>query len=274
MARRPRLPLLWLAITLGTVVGGVVFVYWWERQLPARLAGAAARGELDACLRYSDQLNALSWLPARSPLEQGRCRRDKAAQLWQQGRWAEALGLQRQLLNSPAAGRADHQRFQDWQSNLHRVALERFRAGDLKGALAALAPLGEKHRSDGNALGDQLVLNWNRNRLESERASKLVAQARWWEALDSLHRIDHPWWQRRADPLNTKVDQGLARLKGQEREHDGHGEVPHTVPVAQLDAEVSRRIAGGMDEWKAFQAGCQAVGGKVMEAGPDTVCQR
>jgi hypothetical protein len=29
-----------------------------------------------------------------------------------------------------------------------------------------------------------------------------------------------------------------------------------------------------MDEWKAFQAGCQAVGGKVMEAGPDTVCQR
>jgi hypothetical protein len=274
LASRPRLPLLWLAITLGTVLAGVAFVYWWERQLPARLAEAASRGQLEACLRYSDQLNALSWLPARSPLEQGRCRRDKAAQLWRQGQWGQALALQRQLLNSPAGGRADQQRFHDWQADLHRTAVERFRAGDLKGAMAALEPLGERHRSDGNALGDQLMLNWNRNRLEWERASTLVAKARWWEALDSLHRIDHPWWQRRAQPLSARVNEALEKLKGEEREHDGHGEVPHTVPLAQLDAEVSRRIAGGMNEWKAFEAGCQALGGKVVEAGPDTVCQR
>jgi len=110
--------------------------------------------------------------------------------------------------------------------------------------------------------------------LEWERASKLVDQARWWEALDSLHRIDHPWWQRRAQALNGKVEEGLKRLKGQDREHDGHGDLPQSVPVAQLDAEVGRRIAAGMDEWKAFQAGCQALGGRVVEAGPETACQR
>jgi len=92
--------------------------------------------------------------------------------------------------------------------------------------------------------------------------------------LDSLHRIDHPWWQRRAQALNAKVEEGLKELKGKEREHDGHGDLPQSVPTAQLDAEVGRRIAAGMDEWKAFQAGCQALGGRVVEAGPETACQR
>jgi hypothetical protein len=83
---------------LGTVAAGIGFVYWWERQLPARVAAAAASGQLDACLRYSDQLDALSWLPGRSSLDQGRCRREKAAQLWKQG------GL-RSLSTRPAGGR-------------------------------------------------------------------------------------------------------------------------------------------------------------------------
>jgi hypothetical protein len=154
------------------------------------------------------------------------------------------------------------------------MALTRFRNGDLEAALAALAPMGEKHRADGTAVGDQLRLNWNRNRLEWERASRLVGQARWWEALDSLNRIDHPWWQKRAQALNRRVEAGIQQLKGKEREHDGHGDLPRSVPLAQLDAEVRRRIAAGMDEWKAFQAGCQALGGRVVEAGPETACQR
>jgi hypothetical protein len=29
-----------------------------------------------------------------------------------------------------------------------------------------------------------------------------------------------------------------------------------------------------MDEWSAFQAACRALGGKVVEAGPETGCQR
>lgn len=272
--RRPRLPRFWLALTLGSVAAGLAGVYWWERQLPARIAEAAAAGRLDQCLRYGEQLNALSWLPGRAPLEQGRCRREKAQQLWGQGRWQEALRLQRLLLNSTAAGRGDQQRLETWQRELQRSALERFERGDLAGALQSLAPLGQSHGVDGNALGDQLKLNWQRNRLELERATRLLGQARWWEALDSLNRLDHPWWQRRAAPLRRRLDQQLARLSAHDQEHDGHGEVPHSVPVAELDARVQRRIAAGMNEWKAFETACKELGGRVVEAGPDSACER
>lgn len=272
--RRSRLPRFWLALTLGTLTLGLAGVYWWERQLPGRLAAAAAAGQLDQCLRYGEQLSALSWLPARSPLDHGRCRREKALQLWQRGQWDQALRLQRQLLHSTAATRADQQRLEVWQNDLQRKALQRFEGGDLNGALASLAPLGEDRSADGQALGDQLRLNWQRNRLELERAARLVGQARWWEALDSLHRIDHPWWQRRAETLRRKVDQQLASLGKGEREHDGHGAVPHSVPVADLDARVQQRISAGMSEWQAFEAACRELGGKVVEAGPDSACQR
>jgi hypothetical protein len=268
------LPRFWLALTLGTLTLGLAGVYWWERQLPERLAAAAAAGNLDQCLRYGEQLSALSWLPGRAPFDHGRCRRQKAIQLWQRGQAAQALRLQRQLLHSPAATRADQQRLDAWQHELQRQALQRFEAGDLDGALASLAPLGEDRSADGQALGDQLRLNWQRNRLELERATRLVGQARWWEALDSLHRLDHPWWQRRAATLRRQVDQRLASLAKDEREHDGHGAVPHSVPVADLDARVQQRIAGGQSEWQAFEAACRELGGKVVEAGPDSACQR
>jgi hypothetical protein len=29
-----------------------------------------------------------------------------------------------------------------------------------------------------------------------------------------------------------------------------------------------------MDEWSAFKAACTALGGRVVEAGPDSACQR
>jgi len=272
--RRPRLPRFWLALTLGTLTAGVVGAYWWERQLPARIAAAAAAGRVDQCLRFSDQLSALSWLPGRVPLEQGRCRREKAQQLWRRGRWSEALRLQRQLLNSAAAGRGDQLRLEAWQGELQRTALERFGRGDLPGALRSLEPLGEERSADGNALGDQLRLNWQRNRLELERANRLVKQARWWEALDSLHRLDHPWWQRQAAPLRRRVDAQLSRLSRADQEHDGHGTVPHSVPSGDLDARVQRRIAAGLSEWQAFEEACRELGGKVVEAGPDSACQR
>ena len=263
-----------LVVALTTLAALIALLVWWQRQLPARLAEAAARGQLDACLHYADQLQVLAWLPGSPAPEQGRCRREKAAELWAQQRWAEALGQQRQLRTSAAAQPADRQRWQEWQAALRRTAMERFRAGDLEGALAALAPLGEAHSGNDQAFGDQLRQAWERNRLEAGRAATLVAQARWWEALDSLNRLDHPWWQRRVKPLHQQVNRALEQLKGQEREHDGHGSVPHTVPQAQLEAEVDRRIAAGMDEWKAFQAGCQALGGQVVELGPETVCRR
>lgn len=269
-----RLPRFWLALTLGSLLVAVGGLYWWERQLPGRLQQAQARGDLDACLRFSEQMAALSWLPGGTPLQQGRCRRDKATQLWQRRAWAEALQMQRQLVASSAATPADRQRLETWQQELRTEAINRFQAGDLEAALAALKPLGEAGGSGGRALGDELRDLWNRSRLQLQRAERLSGEARWWEALDALNRIEHPWWQQRGQAVRRRVETALSKLRSGDRERDSHGSLPHTVPEAQLDALVQKRIATGMNEWQAFEAACRELGGKVVEAGPESACQR
>ena len=272
--RRHRLPRFWLGLTLGLVACGIGATYWWEQQLPQRLEQAAKSGDLEACLRYSEQLEALRWLGGQAPAEQGSCRRRKAAQLWQQERWGEALQLQLQLVNSLAGSEADRERLLVWQQNLQQRAITSFQEGDLPGALKILAVMGDDHRADGDSLGDKLSENWTRNRLQLERAKGLTEQKRWWEALEALTRIDHPWWKTQSRGLQAKVQKGIEGLSVQEREHDAHGQLPHTVPSAQLDAQVRQRISQGMDEWSAFQEACRALGGQVVEAGPETACQR
>ncbi|MCX5946774.1 MAG: hypothetical protein NTY67_00800 [Cyanobacteria bacterium] len=271
--RQHRLPRFWLAITLGSVAIGVGGVYWWERQLPSRIERAAATGRLDDCLRYGDQLEALSGLPVRSPQERGRCQRQRAAQLWQAKQWDSALSLQRQLVHSSVANASDRQHLKQWQVSLRQQAMSSFEAGDLNGALAALVPLGEGPRGDGHSLGDELTETWNRNRVQLQRAEQLTAQARWWEALDALNRIDHPWWQRRSADVRRRLEQGMSTLKGAEREHEAHGDLPHGVDPQKLDRIVQQHIAAGMNEWKAFETACRQLGGRVVEAGPETTCQ-
>ena len=107
-----------------------------------------------------------------------------------------------------------------------------------------------------------------------ERADRLSRQARWWEALDALHNIDHPWWRRRSAPVQARVSRGIDSLRGADREHDEHGAIPHTVNSAQLDQLVQRQIAAGVEDGKAFVLACRQLGGRVIEAGPDSACQR
>ena len=109
--------------------------------------------------------------------------------------------------------------------------------------------------------------------MQLQRAEQLTAQARWWEALDALNRIDHPWWQRRSSAVRQRLEQGMSSLKGAEREHESHGELPHGVDPQKLDRIVQQHVAAGMDEWKAFEAGCKQLGGRVVESGPETTCQ-
>ena len=270
--RQHRLPRFWLGLTLGLVMAVVGGVFWWERQLPARLQAASDRGDLDACLRYSEQLQALRRL--HTPQLQGECRRRKATQLWQEERWRDALLMQLQLVNSPAGEPTDRRQLEAWQESLKLQALDLFQAGKLERSLALLQPMGEHHQPDGTALGDQLRHLWERNRLGVERAKRLVDEQRWWEALETLNRLDHPWWRDQAKDLEEKVQQAITSLSMKDREHDSHGSLPNSVPMDALDREVRQRIEQGMNDWNAFQAACQSLGGKVVEAGPDTTCQR
>jgi len=77
-------------------------------------------------------------------------------------------------------------------------AIALFREGDLQQALELLEPLKGTARSSISQLSATLREIWNRNQLEQRRLVQLVEQERWWEALDSLNKLDHPWWQQQA----------------------------------------------------------------------------
>jgi hypothetical protein len=194
------------------VMAGTGAALWWERQLPARLQQAAARGDLEACLRYGNQLEALRWRGGQIDQAQSSCRRRRARLLWERQQWAQALQLQLQLVNSGSSERADEQQLITWQEELQRRALLRYRDGDLKGALAMLAAMGEDRRADGTSVGDRLREGWTRNTLNLDRASKLAKQTRWFEALESLNRIDHPWWKNRSLALRREVESTGSRM--------------------------------------------------------------
>jgi len=273
--RRHRLPRFWLVLTLGLVGAAVGAAYWWEKQLPQRLGDAAAEGRLDACLSYGEQLSALRWLGGQAPQEQSRCRRLKAEQLWTSDQRGEALRLQRLLVNSGASSTADQQRLLAWQRQLEQEALGLYRAGKLQQALAVLENLNAAHNPEGTALGDQLREDWNRNRFQKERASQLIPQARWWEALDALNRIDHPWWKAHTTALRKQVERGIEGLrKEHEAEHDSHGSLESNIPAAQLSQRVNAKLSQGKDDWEAFSEACRELGGRVVEAGPETACRR
>lgn len=203
------------------------------------------------------------------------CRRQRAAELWRQNLWQEALTLQGALIDasSPEVN-ADRERLRQWRQSLRERALERFRGGDLKGALQRLEALERTTRAPDSALSRELRSLWTRNQQLQQRAERLSAEGRWWEALDSLNRIDHPWWRRRSSALRSRVQMELSRLQGADRLHDSHGALPDSVPPERLDALVRRRIDQGMAEWPAFAISCRELGGRVVEAGPDSACQR
>ena len=274
--RRHRLPRFWLVLTLGLVAAGVGTAYWWEKQLPGRLERAAEQGRLDDCLSYGEQLAALRWLGGKAPLEQGRCRRLKADELWRQGAWAEALKLQLQLVNSGTSTPADQQQLLSWQQQLESRALNLYRDGKLEEALKLLSVLNAAHNAGGTALGDQLSEDWNRQKFLKQRAEQLVPQQRWWEALDALNRIEHPWWKQQSLALRRQVEQGIDGLRnGQAQEHDAHGgQLDSNVPAERLNDLITQKLAQGMDDWQAFSAACRELGGRVVEAGPETACRR
>lgn len=269
---------MWILATVGVVATIAAGAWWWEKQLPAKLQQAAQEGDLEACLRYGEQLAALRWLGQGAPEEQAHCRRGQAARLWQKAEITRALTLQRQLVQSGIGDATEQQRDRDrldqWQSELRDRALLLFRDGELEQAIATLAPLEQGHEQASSALSATLRETWNRNRLGYERLEQLVGQQRWWEALDSLNRLDHPWWQNRSEQQRRIIETAIERLRDSEQ-HQQHGASdPDVISGAELEAAVQKRLRSGEDPWDAFRIACEQLGGQLEEDGPESFCRR
>ena len=269
---------LWLVGTIGVVLTIATGAFWWEKQLPGRLKHAAEADDLEACLRYSEQLAALQWLGQTTPEEQAICRRRQGQRFWERGDTANALRIQRQLVLSgrgtPTQRQADRDTLAIWQHQLRERALELFRDGELNAAIALLAPMEGQPSGLGGRLSDTLRETWNRNRVDYERTEELIQEARWWEALDSLNRLDHPWWQNHAAKQQRTVLEAIERLRETQDHHQHGSSKPDVIGGALLDGEVQRLLLDGLSPWEAFQTACNSLGGSIEEDGPESFCQR
>ena len=265
---------LWVVGTLTLVLGVAAVALWWERQLPRQLRHAINSEDWSQCLEVTEQMAALRWLGEGAPQEQAHCRRQRAAQFWNNGDQASALVLQRQLVQSRQADAKDLEQLQVWRRELRELAMQRFRAGELETAITLLQPLDRAPSSSSNRFSDSLRETWNRNRLEAERLDQLVQQERWWEALDSHNRLDHPWWQAQTQPQRRMVEQAIARI-GDSQEHHQHGDArSDLISGAELDRAVQQQLDLGLEPWQAFEVGCRTLGGQVEEDGPESFCRR
>lgn len=265
---------LWVVGTLTLVLGVAAVALWWERQLPRQLRHAINSEDWSQCLEVTEQMAALRWLGEGAPQEQAHCRRQRAAQFWNNGDQASALVLQRQLVQSRRADAKDLEQLQVWRRELRELAMQRFRAGELETAITLLQPLDRAPSSSSNRFSDSLRETWNRNRLEAERLDQLVQQERWWEALDSHNRLDHPWWQAQTQPQRRMVEQAIARI-GDSQEHHQHGDArSDVISGSELNRAVQQQLDLGLEPWQAFEVGCRTLGGQVEEDGPESFCRR
>ena len=266
---------LWGLGTLGLVLSIATGAYWWEKQLPQQLQSAITASDYEACIRTSEQLAALRWLGDGAPEEQALCRQKHAEQLWEEGHTIAALALQQQLVASGHGDLDIHRQTLDrWQQSLKDQAVALFREGELQKALDLLEPLKGHARSSVSQLSATLMEIWNRNQLEQRRLVQLVEQERWWEALDSLNKLDHPWWQQEARATRQQVENAIQALDAAQ-EHQQHPAVHADVISGDaLDAAVQDQLRQGLDPWTAFSTGCSHLGGRVEEDGPESFCRR
>ena len=238
---------LWVLATLSMVLAIAGGAFWWEKQLPAHLRTAIANQDYEGCIRASDQLAALQWLGQSAPAELALCRQRHAEELWTQGATHQALDLQYKLVVSKQGDLDKHRAtLNQWQQAIQERAIRLFRQGHLEPSLALLKPLELQQREPIRDLRKTFQEIWNRNSVEHTRLGRLVQQERWWEALDSLNRLDHPWWQSKAEVLKKRIETSLAGFDSG-TEHNQHAEEPSDVISGEeLEQAVQRQLIQGI----------------------------
>ena len=84
--------------------------------------------------------------------------------------------------------------------------------------------------------------------------------------------INHPFWRDQSQPLRKQVERNLAKVE--QARVDTHGPLPYAIPKQKLDALVRRRVEAGVPDWQAFREACRALGGRVVDGGPEATCEQ
>ncbi|MFM7642025.1 MAG: hypothetical protein ACKO45_10815 [Cyanobium sp.] len=263
----------WVGLPFLAFTLGMAGLWAWKQQLTRQLRAASADQRLEVCLQVERRLQSLEWVPS-PPAQQdaGRCRREAAQRLWEAQKREQALGLQEELVRSQAATDGDLQRLRQWKAQLQRSALAAFEKGQLDQAVALLRLSAPRGGDPGvAAMVRQFQQIWAKNKADLERADVQASKGQWWEALAALNGLSHPYWRQRSLALRKTVEAGLA--KQENKRVQSHGPLPYAIPRQRLDALIQKRVAAGVPDWQAFGEACRALGGRVVDAGPEATCQ-
>jgi len=251
----------------------VMTALWaWKQHLIRQLREASANERLEVCLRLENRVQALEWVPSPPAEDGGRCRREAAERLWSGGKIQEALRLQNDLALSSSGREDDVKRLQVWKAEVQRSALGAFDSGDLETAITRLKLTDTAGGDPGvEAMVGQLQQIWGTNQANLQRAEAMAAKGQWWEAISALNGLTHPYWRQRSLALRKKVEEGLA--KAEAKRVETHGPAPYSINSKRLDELVRRRVAAGVPDWQAFGEACRALGGRVLDGGPEATCK-
>lgn len=263
----------WVGLPVLAFALGMTVLWAWKQELTRQLRAASADQQLERCLQLERRLQPLDWVPSPPAEDFGRCRREAAERLWGNKKVELALRLQQELVRSKAATSNDIQQLQLWKAEVQRSALRAFEQGDLQQALALLR-LSDTSGGDPGvaAMTGQLRQIWGKNKGDFERAEALAAKDRWWDALSALNGLNHPYWRDQSQPLRKSVERNLAKVE--KARVDTHGPLPYAIPREKLDALVRRRMEAGVPDWQAFGEACRALGGRVVDGGPEATCEQ
>lgn len=275
-----RFPLLRRLLQLMAVAATVVLVlkaviHGWHQLTQQRFQRAVTDEDHAACVASGEQLVHLRPLQLAEATQLAHCRRILANDYWVTGEHQKALDLLERLIDSPQVVAADQVQLSEWVRQRKDRAIEHYRQGELSTAVALLREFSDLQDPNRDTLIESLQIRWNLNRQLHEQAMQLRAEERWWEALDAVNQLDHPWWRAHAKPLQDEIVTATQALAVQGLGRDGHdGRVRHNVPVADLDRRVRLHLTRSGDAWHAYVQACRELGGVVVNYGPESVCHR
>lgn len=275
-----RFPLLRRLLQLMAAVATVVLVFkavvhGWQHQLTQRLQRSVTDEDHATCLVSGEQLARLRPLELVEAKQLAHCRRILASEYWVTGEHQKALDLLERLVGSPQMVAADQLQLSEWVRQRRDRAVEHYRRGELSTAVALLREFSDLQEPHRETLIESLQIRWNLNQQLHEQAKRLRAEERWWEAFDSINRLDHPWWRAHAKPLQDEIVTATQALTGQGVDRDGHnGRSRHNVPLDELDRRVRLHLTRSVGHWHAYVQACHELGGVVVDYGPESVCRR
>lgn len=190
----------------------------------------------------------------------------------QQGDLLAALRLIESLTPDSPAGQASQALRQQWTEQLIEQARQEYTQGRLEPALQRLAKLPRSREIE--AIAATWRRDWANDTALLARIRQEIAQARWWEVERTATRVStNPYWQRQARQLVAQARAVIEKLAAAPVDHPRTGS-ERTIADAQLEPLFNRYRAQGQDEYTAWNRACRDAGGRAVDAGPETLCER